>query len=82
METNGKEWLFQRNEFHFVQISRTEAQKFINLVCDFLATFSKTAKIGIFKTENKFYSSVISKPNTLFYKIIDIKSLIYFVFIK
>lgn len=50
-----------------------EADKFVNLVYNYLETISKTPTIGIYNKSNRIYSLVISKQTTLFYKIIEEK---------
>ncbi len=64
------------NEIDFIlsKWNEVEAQKFEDLVYDFLATLSKTPEIGIYNTKNNCYSLVISKQTTLYYKIIEDKS--------
>ncbi len=64
------------NEIDFIlsKWNEIEVQKFEDLVYDFLATLSKTPEIGIYKTQYKCYSLVISKQTTLYYKIIEDKS--------
>lgn len=64
------------NEIDFIlsKWNEVEVQKFEDLVYDFLTTLSKNPEIGRYKSENNFYSLVISKHTTLYYKIIDNKS--------
>jgi plasmid stabilization system protein ParE len=64
------------NEIDFIlsKWNEIEAQKFEDLVYDFLATLSKSTEIGIFNSENNSYSLVISKQTTLYHKIIEDKS--------
>ncbi|MBX9807482.1 MAG: hypothetical protein K2X95_06755 [Flavobacteriaceae bacterium] len=64
------------NEIDFIlsKWNEIEVQKFEDLVYDFLATLSKTPKIGIYNSELDCYSLVISKQITLYYKIIEDKS--------
>lgn len=64
------------NEIDFIlsKWNEIEVQKFEDLVYDFLATLSKTPKIGIYNSELDCYSLVISKQTTLYYKIIEDKS--------
>lgn len=64
------------NEIDFIlsKWNEIEVQKFEDLVYDFLSTLSKTPEIGIYNSKNNFYSLVISKQTTLFYKIIEDQS--------
>lgn len=65
---------FKEIDFILSKWNEVEVQKFEDLVYGFLATLSKTPKIGIYKPQNNCYSLVISKQTTLFYKIIEDKS--------
>ncbi|SHG42625.1 hypothetical protein SAMN05443549_10429 [Flavobacterium fluvii] len=65
---------FDEIDFILLKWNEVEVQKFEDLVYDFLATLSKTPKLGIYKSEKDCYSLVISKQTTLYYKIIEEKS--------
>lgn len=65
---------FEEIDFILSKWNEVEVQKFEDLVYDFLATLSKTPKIGVFNSQNNCYSLVISKQTTLYYKIIEDKS--------
>ena len=65
---------FDEIDFILSKWNEVEVQKFEDLVHDFLATLSKTPEIGIYNSKNNFYSLVISKQTTLYYKIIEDKS--------
>lgn len=65
---------FDEMNFILSKWNEIEVQKFEDLVYDFLDSVSKTSTIGIYKSENKCHSIVISKQTTLYYKINEEKS--------
>jgi hypothetical protein len=65
---------FDEIDFILSKWNEVEVQKFEDLVYDFLATLSKTPKLGIYNSKKDCYSLVISKQTTLYYKIIEEKS--------
>lgn len=64
---------FDEIDFILSKWNEVEVQKFEDLVHDFLATLSKTPKIGIYKSKYNCHSLVVSKQTTLYYKIIEDK---------
>jgi hypothetical protein len=64
---------FYEIDFILSKWNEVEVQKFEDLVYCFLATLSKTPKIGIYKPKYNCHSLVVSKQTTLYYKIIEDK---------
>jgi hypothetical protein len=65
---------FDEMNFILLKWNQNEVQKFEDLVYDFLETITKTPTIGIYKSDFKCFSLVISKQTTLYYKIIEEKN--------
>ncbi len=60
--------LFEETNFILSKWNQKESDKFLILVYDFIDTLSKAPEIGIYNSVNNYYSFVISKQTTLYYK--------------
>ena len=58
------------DEINFIlqKWNQIEVDKFVDLVYDFIDTLSKAPEIGIYNSVNNYYSFVISKQTSLYYK--------------
>ncbi len=60
--------LFEETNFVLSKWNQKESDKFLILVYDFIKTLSKSPEIGIYNSVNDYYSFIISKQTTLYYK--------------
>jgi plasmid stabilization system protein ParE len=63
-------------DFIFLIWNFKEVQKFVTLVDENLKRLSKNPRIGIYKSEYKIYSLVISQQTTLYYNFNSISKII------